>query len=75
LLRHVSTAKVSTYAYVNPVVAVLLGWVVLHERVDRFMLIGSTIVIAAVALVTQAKTKPGTPKLPDDVAAAETSAQ
>jgi len=75
LLRHVSTAKVSTYAYVNPVVAVLLGWVVLHERVDRFMLIGSTIVIAAVALVTQAKTKPGTPKLPDDVAAAETAAQ
>ena len=37
LLQHVPTSKVSTYAYVNPVVAVFLGWLVLHERIDRYI--------------------------------------
>jgi len=55
LLEHVPTSKVSTYAYVNPVVAVFLGWLILHERVDHFILLGSSIIIAAVALVTSAK--------------------
>src|SRR6266851_4850476 len=55
LLAHVPTSKVSTYAYVNPVVAVFLGWLILHERVDRFILMGSVIVIASVVLVTSAK--------------------
>lgn len=55
LLGHVPTSKVSTYAYVNPVVAVFLGWLVLHERVDRYMLAGSVVVIASVVLVTAAK--------------------
>jgi drug/metabolite transporter (DMT)-like permease len=57
LLAHVPTSKVSTYAYVNPVVAVFLGWLVLHERVDAYILAGSVIVIASVALVTSAKVK------------------
>src|ERR1700678_703667 len=55
LLQHVPTSKVSTYAYVNPVVAIVLGWLVLHERVDRYILIGSAIVVASVVLVTSAK--------------------
>lgn len=55
LLQHVPTSKVSTYAYVNPVVAVFLGWLVLHERVDHFILVGSAIIVAAVVLVTSAK--------------------
>ncbi len=57
LLEHVPTSKVSTYAYVNPVVAVFLGWLVLHERVDRFILAGSAIVVLSVILVTSAKVK------------------
>jgi drug/metabolite transporter (DMT)-like permease len=57
LLEHVPTSKVSTYAYVNPVVAVFLGWLILHERVDRFILAGSSIVILSVILVTSAKVK------------------
>jgi drug/metabolite transporter (DMT)-like permease len=57
LIEHVPTSKVSTYAYVNPVVAVFLGWLVLHERVDRFILTGSVIVIVSVILVTSAKVK------------------
>jgi len=57
LLEHVPTSKVSTYAYVNPVVAVFLGWLILHERVDRFIVMGSAIVVLAVILVTSAKVK------------------
>lgn len=62
LLRNVPMPKVATYAYVNPVVAVFLGWLVLHERVDRYILTGSAIIVAGVALVTSAKvqTKNGT---------------
>ena len=57
LLGHVPTSKVSTYAYVNPVVAVFLGWLVLHERVDAYILAGSAVVVASVALVTSARVK------------------
>jgi len=55
LLGHVPTSKVSTYAYVNPVVAVFLGWLILHEPVDRYIVAGSAIVIASVILVTSAQ--------------------
>ncbi len=57
LLEHVPTSKVSTYAYVNPVVAVFLGWLILHEPVTRFILAGSVIVVLSVVLVTSAKVK------------------
>jgi drug/metabolite transporter (DMT)-like permease len=53
----VPTAKVSTYAYVNPVVAVFLGWLVLHETIDRYIVAGSAIIVTAVVLVTSAKMK------------------
>jgi drug/metabolite transporter (DMT)-like permease len=55
LLQHVPTSKVSTYAYVNPVVAVFLGWLVLNERIDRYILMGSAIIVASVIMVTSAK--------------------
>lgn len=55
LLQHVPTSKVSTYAYVNPVVAVFLGWLVLGERIDQFIVWGSVITVAAVVMVTSAK--------------------
>lgn len=58
LLGHVPTSKVSTYAYVNPVVAVFLGWAIEHEVVDHYILAGSAIVVASVILVTSAKVKP-----------------
>jgi drug/metabolite transporter (DMT)-like permease len=55
LLQHIPTSKVSTYAYVNPVVAVFLGWLILHERIDRYIAIGSAVIVASVVLVTSAK--------------------
>jgi drug/metabolite transporter (DMT)-like permease len=59
LLEHVPTSKVSTYAYVNPVVAVFLGWLVLHERVSGFILAGSAVVVLSVILVTSALPREG----------------
>ncbi len=57
LLEHVPTPKVATYAYVNPIVAVFLGWIILHEQVDAFMLLGTAIIIASVWLVNTSKLK------------------
>lgn len=68
LLEHVPTPKVATYAYVNPVVAVFLGWLVLSERVDVYIAAGSAVIIAAVALVNSSKihkvAAPVEPELP-----------
>jgi len=55
LLRHVPTAKVATYAYVNPIVAVFLGWAFLGESVDRYLVAGAAIIVPAVALVTKSE--------------------
>ena len=56
LMKHSSPAKVSTYAYVNPVVAVFLGWLVLHEPISPRLFLAASIIIAGVALITVAKT-------------------
>lgn len=61
LLHHVPVAKVATYAYVNPVVAVTLGAVVLHERLQRTEFVGMAAVLCAVALVTSSQMKSGRP--------------
>lgn len=55
LLKNVPISKVATYAYVNPIVAVLLGCLVLHERFDLWMAAGSVVIILGVILVTAAK--------------------
>lgn len=58
LLRNAPASKVMTYAYVNPVIAVFLGWLVLREPVDVWVLAGMTIIVAGVALTTSAPTRP-----------------
>jgi drug/metabolite transporter (DMT)-like permease len=50
-LRLLPTATVSTYAYVNPIIAVVLGWLVLGEKVSVFTVIGGALVVTAVVLV------------------------
>ena len=54
LLRHCDPAKVATYAYVNPVVAVLLGAVFAGEKLSLLTAIAATIIISSVALVITA---------------------
>jgi drug/metabolite transporter (DMT)-like permease len=51
LLGVTSIAKAGTYAYVNPIVAVLLGWAILHEPVTARMLLAAGIILVGVALV------------------------
>ena len=51
LLQSAPLTLVSTYAYVNPVVAVLLGWLVLSEPLTGPVVFGGAIVVAAVCLV------------------------
>lgn len=53
LLVHVPVSTVATYAYVNPVVAVLLGAAVLAEPVTGTILIGAAMVITAVAFIVR----------------------
>jgi drug/metabolite transporter (DMT)-like permease len=55
LLKNVATSKVATYAYVNPIVALFLGWLIRHESIDRWMFGGSVIIVASVILVTGAR--------------------
>jgi drug/metabolite transporter (DMT)-like permease len=55
LLRNVSITTVSTYAYVNPVVAVGVGWALLDERVTWQMAVGGALIVGSVALVIRAR--------------------
>lgn len=52
LLRVATPARAATYAYVNPVVAVLLGWALAGESLTPRMLLGAGIIVASVALLT-----------------------
>jgi drug/metabolite transporter (DMT)-like permease len=58
LLRVAPTSLVSTYAYVNPVVAVLLGWAVLSERITGRTLLGGAVIVLGVALIITARKIP-----------------
>ena len=59
LLQVAPTSVVSTYAYVNPVVAVFLGWAVLSEPLSFRTVAAGAIILGAVALiVTPARTRP-----------------
>ena len=51
LLTKTTSAKVSTYAYVNPVVAVLLGWAFAGEQLTWQILLAAAIIISAVVLI------------------------
>ena len=55
LLRHCDPAKVATYAYVNPVVAVLLGALFAGEKLTGRTMVGAALIIGAVALVIMAQ--------------------
>ena len=57
LLRNAPIASVSTYAYVNPVIAVLLGWLILDEPLTPAILVGTLIIAGSVVLVTRRPTR------------------
>jgi drug/metabolite transporter (DMT)-like permease len=51
VLQHAPISRVATYAYVNPIVAVILGVVILNEVITPAMLLGGAIIVVAVALI------------------------
>jgi drug/metabolite transporter (DMT)-like permease len=64
LLQHVPVTKVSTYAFVNPVIAVLIGVATLHEHLAPPEVLGMFIILIAVATVILSRSKP--PSTPTD---------
>jgi len=57
VLIHASVSRVSTYAYINPVVAVFLGWLLLRETVDLTMIIGAAVIIISVWMVIRTEAR------------------
>lgn len=55
LLKNASPTAVTTYAYVNPAVAVVLGWAIAGESLTSQMLVGAAIIVGSVALITSQK--------------------
>ncbi|AFH50307.1 DMT superfamily drug/metabolite permease [Ignavibacterium album JCM 16511] len=50
-IEHLPLSLVSTYAYINPIIAVFLGWFVLNEKLNFYMIIAAILIIAGVMLV------------------------
>ena len=56
LLQNAPISRVATYAYVNPTIAIFLGWLILDERVTATTLLGAAIVIGSVAVTVRKET-------------------
>lgn len=61
LIANAPIGTVATYAYVNPVVAILLGTIVLGEEPTWGLLVGAAVVLASVAVVVRQETGPAPP--------------
>ena len=58
-ISHLPLSLVSTYAYINPLIALFLGWLILDERLDFIVLIAAIIIIFGVLLVNKGTKKQG----------------
>lgn len=63
LLQNVAVAKVATYAYVNPIVALALGWAMANESLSARTLVAATVILGAVVLITTQRRSPKPPAL------------
>jgi drug/metabolite transporter (DMT)-like permease len=66
LLHHQSVTKVGTYAYVNPVVAVLLGYFFAGEPLGLRTILGTVFVLASVIVITTAPARRSAPAIPPE---------
>src|ERR1700693_1672428 len=64
LVYHVSPTKVGTYAYVNPIVAVLVGYFLGGEALSERTILGSLFVLISVAVITTTRAKKPVATLP-----------
>jgi drug/metabolite transporter (DMT)-like permease len=58
LLQNAPISRVATYAYVNPAVAIFLGWLILDEAVTGITLAGAAVIVLAVAVVVRSEARP-----------------
>ena len=58
VLANAPIGLVATYAYVNPLVAVLLGWLILGEPITRAVVTGGLVIVVAVAIVITVERRP-----------------
>jgi len=65
LLQHFPPTKVATYAYVNPVVALLLGWALAGETISAQSLVASLVVLASVATIVLSRSAAVYPRWPN----------
>lgn len=70
LLKHAAPSRVATYAYVNPLVAVFLGWAIAGEKITAQVLVSTLVIIFSVMLVITAPHSPESqdlaqPSIPD----------
>ena len=59
-LQNLSTEQASLYAYINPIVAVLLGWLIFSEKLTMFIAVGGVVTLLGVYLVNKAYKVPAT---------------
>jgi drug/metabolite transporter (DMT)-like permease len=59
LLRNAPLSLVGTYAYINPIVAVALGTVFLHEQISVRTVLAAGVILAAVAIIVSARGRLG----------------
>jgi drug/metabolite transporter (DMT)-like permease len=57
LLQNAPISRVATYAYVNPVVAIALGWAILSESVTTLTFAGAAVIVASVAAVVRTESR------------------
>ncbi len=57
VIRQAPLPLVTTYAFVNPVIAVFLGWLLLHETVGSVQLVAGGVIVAGVALIILARSR------------------
>ena len=58
LLQNAPISKVATYAYVNPVIAIFLGWLILSESITTTILVGAAVIVSSVAFIVTKESGP-----------------
>lgn len=66
LLQNAPISKVATYAYVNPVIAIFLGWLILDESITTSILVGAAVIVSSVAFIVSKESGPAKKAQADD---------
>jgi drug/metabolite transporter (DMT)-like permease len=64
-LQHLPTEQASIYAYINPMVAVICGWLMFNERISLFITMGGLVTLIGVFLVNRSFKRIPPPELPE----------